>query len=357
MYTWHSKPPHYVSPSSVPRVLENPAAYAYSKDKAIPPTESMLRGTRIHQAVLDLDNFTETYVPVEGLNRTTKAGKEIVRELEKQGQLALKQEEFDLCIEAEKAFSGFIPTHFLPSIQYERKLPEDGTASAISNTGELYRVPVKGRVDFMSEEKPMVGEMKTISSFSINWLSTYINALIQCIGYSDTLFGEDWIDKTQVFVVLITSTQPVECRFIHQHDEDTLEICQHLWRIGAGAVMEFKRKGQWPGTATFQKGELTEAEFRKSRYIARDLISESSQRLGFATPEIKPEKTPPPSNVVSIPQGQLTNNHPGLYAPNRPEDRFGFAGRPITAEERAKYPGEALIDRAVARIESGPIKE
>ena len=155
-----------VSKSHLDLVARSPlhywARYVDPKRVEPEPTAAMLLGTAVHTLVLETDQFAERYVAApEGIDRRTKAGKELFAEWEAQaaGRTVLTKADADLIQAMGRAVHGH------PAAAYLLGLPGKAETTHMW-TDEATGLECKCRPDWLVDDGSMIVDLKTTEDAS-----------------------------------------------------------------------------------------------------------------------------------------------------------------------------------------------
>lgn len=240
---YHSGPG--ISKSHLDVVAKSPLHY-WSKyldpnRKASDPTPSMILGSATHAAILEPDLFPSQFAHMpEGLNRTTKAGKEAYEELVASGRTILSFDDFQTCL----AMRDAVHAHPTAAGLLTDGLAEQSFYATDDATGEL----IKCRPDFLRSNGVMV-DVKTTDDASPDGFAKSVATFryyVQSPWYLDImerLYGEApaWF----VFVV-VEKSRPfaVATYFV---EKAQLDLGRAVYVKDLARIHECKSSGKWPG--------------------------------------------------------------------------------------------------------------
>lgn len=231
---YHAHPA--LSKSGLDRLAISPAHYQAWLSEPRIETPAMKLGSAVHCGILEPDRFLKDYAPLpEGLDRRTKAGKEMYAELESSGKILLSADD----LETVNRMRDSVLAH--PAA---RELLAEGIAET-SHFAELGGVAVKCRPDWLSGG--IVVDLKTTQDASLSGFSKSIanyRYAVQAPFYSDILasLGHDVV---AFLFIAVEKTAPYAVG-VYELDDMSIEIGREQYQHDLDTYRRCVESGEWP---------------------------------------------------------------------------------------------------------------
>ena len=204
-----------------------------------PPTDSMLRGTALHTAILEPDLWDTTIaVPPHSFDRRTKAGKALALEFEEhaKGRIVLSPEDADDV----RRMADAVRQH--PAARFLLDMPGRREAS-YTWTDPTTGLECKTRPDWHSEDRRIVVDVKTAADASrqefMRSISNY-DYHVQAAWNLDAQGGELFLS------LVVENTRPYAVA-VYPASEAMLAAGRRRIEAAMTALAECERTGIWPG--------------------------------------------------------------------------------------------------------------
>jgi hypothetical protein len=227
--------------SSAKSLLKSPKHFQASLKRKVEPSQEMLMGTAIHEAVLEGKSPSYIVRP-EGMNGRTKEGKEW--KAQNAGKIILSQEEDAGVRNAIKAVRENADVQYLLSLCKQRE---------IGIVHNYNGVEIKGRLDAHGQDeagKPIILDFKTTSDAEPESWGKKAFGLrypMQSAWYQSLLALELGLEDPAAYFWLVVETQEPFDVAIYQPPEEALEIGRAQMNHCIEAYKSCVASGKWPG--------------------------------------------------------------------------------------------------------------
>ena len=225
-----------LSKSGLDRLAISPAHYQAWLTEPRIETPALKFGSAAHCGILEFERFERDYIPApDGLDRRTKAGKELFAELEASGKTIIGINDLDvICRMRASVFAH-------PAA---RELLSEGIAET-SHFSTIDGVSVKCRPDWLSGG--IVVDLKTTQDASLNGFSKSIanyRYAVQAAFYSDILasLGHDVV---AFLFIAVEKTAPYAVG-VYELDDMSLEIGREQYQRDLDTYRRCVASGEWP---------------------------------------------------------------------------------------------------------------
>jgi len=215
-------------------------------------TKAKLLGRAIHKLILEPDSFNEVYTYLDESKRPTpdkdyrtkdnaEWKKTNIEFLQRTGKEVVTKEEYDNLFAISSSVKANVPSRqLLKSCKFEE---------VISWTDKATGVRCKGIVDFLSVEKRMVGDLKTMEDASPNEFGKYIEkwmTYVQLAFYADGLEAIHGVPFNTAFVIAVEKNAPFVVQPYYLADDD-IELGRTIYRSLLEKHAKCVEKGAWGG--------------------------------------------------------------------------------------------------------------
>ena len=234
--------------SSAKSLLKSPKHFQASLKRKVEPSQEMLMGTAIHEAVLEGKSPSYIVRP-EGMDGRTKEGKEW--KAQNAGKIILSQEEDAGVRNAIKAVRENADVQYLLSLCKQRE---------IGIVHNYNGVEIKGRLDAHGQDeagKPIILDLKTTSSADPEDFGRKVFGLkyaTQCAWYQSLLALELGLEESPAWFWMVVETQEPFDVVLYQPPEEALEIGRAQMKHCIDTYKTCLATGKWPG---YSKGILS----------------------------------------------------------------------------------------------------
>ena len=226
--------------SSLKNMSRGPAYYLHRKTTPLKQTPAMAKGTAIHCAVLEPEQFPARYAVLD-IDRRTKAGKEQAQIEEEAGRTILKPAEYDEI----KAISASVWAN-----ETAAKLLTGATTEA-ALTWELDGIKRKGRIDAYQADgsKPVLIDLKSTMDpqpWAFQRQTAKMHYHAQMAWYAeglDAVLGKGYPD---VYIIAVGNSAPYEC-VVYGVPVSVLSAGETLYEKWLEMLKQCERTNNWPG--------------------------------------------------------------------------------------------------------------
>ena len=233
-HEYHAHPA--LSKSGLDRLNISPAHYQAWLSEPRIETPAMKIGTAVHCAILETNRFMKDYAPLpEGLDRRTKAGKEMYAELESSGKILLSADDWETC----NRMRDSVLAH--PAA---RELLSEGVAET-SHFSELDGVPVKCRPDWLSgglvvdlkttQDASSAGFAKSVANYRYTVQASYYSDILASLGHEVIAFLFVAVEKTAPCAV-----------GVYELDDMSIEVGREQYQRNLDTYRRCIETGEWP---------------------------------------------------------------------------------------------------------------
>lgn len=225
--------------STLKELRRSPLHYQHRKGNAREDTATLRRGRSIHSAVFEPDRFALEYAVFKGKTRRGKAWDAFLAA--HPDETILRVPEYKLCIAARDA----VRSHPLAKPYLERGQAEQSISWRDPETG----LTCKARLDFISESKPALVELKSTASISYKM---FANTAYRMGYHCQTGFYRDGLalarGKTLTVVVIAVEDKPPHDVGVFEYSEEALYAGAHEVKSLLTRLQFHRERDVWPGT-------------------------------------------------------------------------------------------------------------
>lgn len=204
----------------------------------IEPTPAMIRGTRMHTAILEQDKLANYHVGA--VDRRTKEGKAKAAELAEKGLEVISEDEYAQIV----GVVNSVYSHPAAAAELEGGEAEVGFVMVDDLTG----LDVKIKPDYMRRDEGVLVDVKTTSDASFRTIQRLIanrNIHVQAAYYLDFATYATGIEF-DTFRLVVCEVEPPYAVSVFELDFGTIEKGRELYRHGLNLLAEAKRLDRWP---------------------------------------------------------------------------------------------------------------
>lgn len=236
------------SNSRLSALLRSPAFCRYQIDHPHEPTKSMELGTALHMAILEPERFAQTYRPGPEGDGRTKAVKDGMEAIRREGFVPLKPADFECCEQSRKSAwaNRAIREVLTRATHRELSMVWDHAFAAYPDQEEQDVLRCKGRLDVLSAGGFVV-DVKRTKSAQPHAFTTSIGSYgyhRQAAMYLDGLAALG-MPQTHYLILAIESTAPYEAA-LYRIEDEAIEAGRVELHDLMSRYFECQERGEWP---------------------------------------------------------------------------------------------------------------
>lgn len=224
--------------STLKELRRSPLHYRHRLENQRKDSPRLALGRAAHTAVFEPDRFMLEYACFKGPIRRGKKW-DVFKESHA-GETILKVDEYGLCL----AMRDAVRRNPLAASYLERGAAEQSIRWTDPKTG----LACKGRLDWVSDSRPALVDLKTTGDIEANRFGSWAARLgyhIQLAWYSDGLMYAS--GKRPPVVVIAVEAGPPHDVAVYRFDEDALYAGAEEYAALLRKVAECRMSGEWPG--------------------------------------------------------------------------------------------------------------